>query len=178
MKKPFLIIGMALLVIFSIAATYGPKPKKQKKQKSKKQKTEIAKTTETKNILTWYTPTEGYNKAVKENKILLIDSYTDWCYWCKVMDKKTYADSSIIAKLNQYFVVVKFNPEVNATHQINGLTLNSDQLLDLLNLGGHNSGYPSTYFWKTLTDNNKISNYPGFREPDEFHGILNKFIQQ
>ncbi|MGC6414302.1 MAG: DUF255 domain-containing protein, partial [Bacteroidia bacterium] len=43
--------------------------------------------------VTWYNFTDGYNKAVKEGKIILIDAYTDWCGWCKVMDKKTYTDA-------------------------------------------------------------------------------------
>ena len=26
-------------------------------------------------------------KAKEENKFIFIDCYTDWCYWCKVLDK-------------------------------------------------------------------------------------------
>ena len=60
--------------------------------------------------LKWYDFEEGMEKAKKENKALLIDAYTDWCGWCKVMDKETYKDARVIAKLNESFVAVKFNP--------------------------------------------------------------------
>ena len=60
--------------------------------------------------LVWYSFDEGYNKAVKEDKIILIDAYTDWCGWCKVMDKKTYTQASVIEYLNENFVCVKLNP--------------------------------------------------------------------
>jgi len=47
----------------------------------------------------------------KEPKKVLIDVYTDWCGWCKVMDKQTFADPKIAAYLNKYFYVVKLNAE-------------------------------------------------------------------
>lgn len=62
--------------------------------------------------LTWMDFAEGYAKAKSENKILLVDAYTDWCSWCKVMDRETYTNAQVIAVLNNEFVCVKFNPEV------------------------------------------------------------------
>jgi thioredoxin-related protein len=134
--------------------------------------------TVTKNKITWYNMTEGYKKAVKENKILIIDSYTDWCYWCKVMDKQTFGDSSIIQKMNEYAVAVKFNPEVNGEHIINGEPMNSNQLLQFLNRGGRNAGYPTIFIWKELSNNNKIDAHPGYSEPTQFNALINKYINQ
>jgi thiol:disulfide interchange protein len=42
--------------------------------------------------LKWYGWNEGYAKAVKEGKIVLVDAYTDWCGWCKKMDRDTYSN--------------------------------------------------------------------------------------
>jgi thioredoxin-related protein len=42
-----------------------------------------------------------------ENKYIYIDAYTDWCYWCKVLDKKTFSDSSIADFMNTRFVCGK-----------------------------------------------------------------------
>ena len=134
--------------------------------------------TVSKNKITWYNMTEGYKKAVKENKILIIDSYTDWCYWCKVMDKQTFGDSSIIQKMNEYAVAVKFNPEVNGEHIINGEPMNSNQLLQFLNRGGRNAGYPTIFIWKELSNNNKIDAYAGYSEPTQFNALINKYINQ
>jgi thioredoxin-related protein len=134
--------------------------------------------TVSKNKITWYNMTEGYKKAVKENKILIIDSYTDWCYWCKVMDKQTFGDSSIIQKMNEYAVAVKFNPEVNGEHIINGEPMNSNQLLQFLNRGGRNAGYPTIFIWKELSNNNKIDAHAGYSEPTQFNALINKYINQ
>ena len=30
--------------------------------------------------------------AKESNKILIVDFYTEWCGWCKVMDKNTFSD--------------------------------------------------------------------------------------
>src|SRR4051812_21578649 len=62
--------------------------------------------------LVWYGWNEGYEKAIKENKIVLVDAYTDWCGWCKKMDRDTYANPEVIKKLNQHFIAIKFNPEI------------------------------------------------------------------
>ena len=53
----------------------------------------------------------GFVKAKREGKILLVDVYTDWCGYCKKMDRETYTDAKIIEKLNKDFVMVKLNPE-------------------------------------------------------------------
>lgn len=196
------IFSIATLVTLSIwvsSTAFQPKPTKATSPKATTNKAPVKKATAVKkpvkvvpvkvssneksetilnNKITWYNMTEGYKKAVKENKILIIDSYTDWCYWCKVMDKQTFGDSSIIQKMNEYAVAVKFNPEVNAEHVINGETMNSNQLLQFLNRGGRNAGYPTIFFWKELSNNAKIDAHPGYSEPTEFNALINKYINQ
>ncbi len=54
---------------------------------------------------------EAFAKAEQENKHVFVDSYTDWCYWCKVMDKETFTDPEIAAYLNAEFVPIKVNME-------------------------------------------------------------------
>lgn len=50
-------------------------------------------------------------RAKAENKFIFIDCYTDWCGWCKVMDKETMVDSGIIDLLNTRFIAVKMDME-------------------------------------------------------------------
>lgn len=50
------------------------------------------------------------NKA-KEDKLIIVDFYTDWCGWCKKLDKETYADPEIARLMNTYFYPVKFDAE-------------------------------------------------------------------
>lgn len=50
-------------------------------------------------------------EAKSENKYLMTDAYTDWCGWCKTMDRETFADSATGAYLNARFVSTKINAE-------------------------------------------------------------------
>ncbi len=61
--------------------------------------------------LQWLTLEEAEQKLAMEPRPLLIDLYTDWCGWCKVMDRKTYSSQDLIQYLNQKFYVVKLNAE-------------------------------------------------------------------
>ncbi len=49
--------------------------------------------------------------ASKEKKLIFVDAYTDWCSWCKVMDKETFSDSAIAKFMNEKFVSVKYEME-------------------------------------------------------------------
>lgn len=45
------------------------------------------------------------------SKRVFIDCFTDWCGWCKKMDKDTFEDTLISKIMNYYFVSVKFDAE-------------------------------------------------------------------
>lgn len=48
--------------------------------------------------------------ARAEGKLIVADVYTDWCGWCKRMDKTIYSDPAIVA-LSRQQVFVKVNAE-------------------------------------------------------------------
>jgi thioredoxin-related protein len=47
-------------------------------------------------------------KATLDNKNIMIDLSTEWCYWCKVMDKQIFRDAEVLSlmnpKLNSYIL--------------------------------------------------------------------------
>lgn len=59
----------------------------------------------------WLTFDEAMALHKENPKKLLIDLYTDWCGWCKVMDRETYSHAQLSAYINENFYPVKFNAE-------------------------------------------------------------------
>jgi len=54
----------------------------------------------------WMTIEQAEKKGNKEGKKYLVDVYTDWCGWCKVMDKKTFSDPETVKYLEENFHVI------------------------------------------------------------------------
>ena len=70
--------------------------------------------------INWLTISEVNLKLKAEKKPVLIDLYTNWCYWCKVMDKKTYNNQKVIAYINSHFYAVKVDGETKDEINWNG----------------------------------------------------------
>jgi len=134
-------------------------------------------TNQTDGKLTWMDFAEGYEKAKSENKILLVDAYTDWCSWCKVMDRETYTNAQVIAVLNNEFVCVKFNPEVEKKHKFGAYNLSSNELLYWL-ANGQPGGYPTSYFIFNPAKNDKRAAQAGYLPPDQFLNLLGEVIKR
>ena len=60
------------------------------------------------NISSW---SEAIDLAKKTGKPIFLDAYTDWCGWCKVMDKQTFADKDVASVMNATFINVKMDME-------------------------------------------------------------------
>lgn len=54
---------------------------------------------------------EALKQAKKEKKKVMVDYYTDWCRWCKVLDQKTYSDAGVGKVANERFISLKVNAE-------------------------------------------------------------------
>jgi len=62
-----------------------------------------------------------FDKALEQGKVekkfVLVDVYTDWCGYCKKLDKEVYANPAISKYLAEKFIVVRANAEDNAQGQ-------------------------------------------------------------
>jgi thioredoxin-related protein len=53
---------------------------------------------------------QALQQAKRSNKLVMADFYTDWCTWCKRLDKDTYTNDRVV-QLSAQFVSVKVNAE-------------------------------------------------------------------
>ena len=120
--------------------------------------------------LSWY-HIDDLDEMNLGNRRVMIDMYTSWCGWCKVMDKKTFTDPAVVEYLNENFVLVKFNAERRDPVEFQGETyewLNTGRRgvnkLAMKMMNGR-LGYPTLVY---LDSNlNKIKSVPGYKKPDE-----------
>src|SRR5690554_5782618 len=54
---------------------------------------------------------ELLDSAAAQDKQVLVDAYTDWCGWCKVMDRETFSQERVGEYVNRKFVATKIDME-------------------------------------------------------------------
>ncbi|MCX6257498.1 MAG: DUF255 domain-containing protein [Bacteroidia bacterium] len=67
------------------------------------------------NYIKWYSLQEAEKLQQSTPKTIMIDMYTDWCGWCKKMDKDCWQNPFIASYINANFYPVKFNAETRDT---------------------------------------------------------------
>ncbi len=106
---------------------------------------------------------ETFSRARRENKLLYVSVGYFACHWCHVMQRESYSNPAIAAELNQHFIPVKVDRELN-----NGV----DDTLQLFSerLNGV-AGWPLNAF---VTPEGYPSFVVLYAPPEQFLGILQK----
>ena len=130
-------------------------------------------------LVNWLTFEEALEKSKIEKRKIFIDVYTDWCGWCKVMDKKTFSEATVANYLNEKYYAVKLNAEQTEDILFRDHTFKfvpngrrGYHELAVWLLQGKLS-YPTVVFLDE--DFNPIQPLPGYREPKDIHPILTFF---
>src|SRR5690242_5763515 len=123
--------------------------------------------------MTWYNWNDGYPLATQNQKLIFVDVYTNWCGWCKKMDRDVFADNDIQKFLDKNFVNIKLNPErTDQTYQIDTVKLNGYQLFSLLT-NGQRTGFPTVVVLNPK-GNKIIHAQSGYQDADDFKQTMKK----
>lgn len=93
MRKLFSVLSLCLLMVFGVSA-----------QDSVEE--DIPKA-----HVNWVSMEDALASAEQDGKKILIDVYTDWCGWCKVMERNTYTDPTVVGYVNANYHAVQFDAE-------------------------------------------------------------------
>lgn len=133
------------------------------------------------NIVKWLTWEEAIAKNEETPKKIFVDVYTDWCGWCKKMDKATFQQNEIAKYINENYYAVKFNAEQKENIEFKGQTYKyvpqgrrGYHELAAAMLRGKLS-YPTVIFLDE--EMNMIQPIPGFLDPSNFEIIMTYFAE-
>ncbi len=72
---------------------------------------------------------EGLEEALAtQPKKVFIDFYTDWCTYCRKMDKVVFTKPELVDLLNDQYYAVRFNAETDAPVAFGGQLFINDQV--------------------------------------------------
>jgi thioredoxin-related protein len=117
----------------------------------------------------WRSWDEGLRESASSRRPVVVDVYTDWCGWCKRMDRDVYARADVRDYLDKRFVSIKLNAESRANGTYEGKTQTSRALAQRFGV----NGYPTTVFLKQGGDH--LVNVSGYIPAERFLKIL-RFI--
>jgi len=108
-----------------------------------------------KRAFTWSTwSPESFERARRENRLILLDGAAAWCHWCHVMDETTYLDPEVGRVLSERFVAIR---------------VDVDERPDIEERYG-DWGWPATIL--LTPDGRELGKYRGYLPADDLLSIL------
>lgn len=121
----------------------------------------------------WLKFEEAIAANAQSPRMLLVDVYTDWCGWCKKMDKETFTDPKVIEYINSNFYAVKMNAEnTERKFDFMGKEYTEATMAAAMRV----RSYPNFVIIEPKLQN--IAQLPGYRGPDAFLAGLTELIEK
>ncbi|HHJ50187.1 MAG TPA: DUF255 domain-containing protein [Phaeodactylibacter sp.] len=127
----------------------------------------------------WMSLEEMEKALKKEKRKVLIVLYTDWCGWCKRLERETLQNPEIAAYINEHYYAVRFNAEQRKEQ------IFKNKKYEFVQAGrrGYNQlayeltrgklSYPTCVF---LDENEElIQSIPGYKSAQDFRHIITFF---
>ena len=113
----------------------------------------------------------------KKPKPIIVDVYTSWCGWCKVMDTETYSNNQVAAYINEKYYPVKLDAEAKEPLEWNGKKYGFVAQYKVNELAAYflngQMSYPTTVFFSSLEAN--PAPLAGYLKPKEIESPLKFF---
>jgi len=129
----------------------------------------------------WMSIEEAYALTLNDEnpKKIFVDVYTDWCGWCKRMDKATFQNPEVAAYMNAHYYNVKFDAEQKESIEMLG---NTFEFVPQGSRGYHElaaallngkMSYPTVVFMNPKFE--MLSPVPGYQEATPFLKVATYF---
>ncbi len=123
--------------------------------------------------INWLTFDEAATLTESNPKMILVDVYTDWCGWCKKMDKETFTDPKVIDYINSNFYPVKMNAEdTKRSFEFKGKEYTEATMAKAMRV----NSFPNFVIMDATMEN--ITQLPGYRQPDPFLKGLSSLVDK
>lgn len=109
---------------------------------------------------------DGLAEARATGKPVLVDVYTDWCGWCRRMERDVYGRADVRAYLDRHYVTVKLNAESPKPASYRGRRHTQQSIAAEFGV----TGYPTTLFLKPTGEH--LVKAPGYLPADRLLLIL------
>jgi thioredoxin-related protein len=127
----------------------------------------------------WLSIEQAQELNKKNPRKIFVDVYTDWCGWCKKMDKTTFANPTVAKYINKNYYAVKMDAEQAGNIIFKGQVYTFNERSNTHNLAiewlGGQMSYPTTVYLDEKL--NLISPIPGYLDAKQFDGVLHFFAE-
>lgn len=130
----------------------------------------------------WLSWTEAMERMEQDSvkKKVFIDIYTDWCGWCKKMDRSTFMDPNVVNAMNEGYYAVKLDAEMVETVEYNKhqfINPKPNAKRSVHQLAGSLLDWQMSYPSYVMLDErrNRISIFKGYKQVPDMYSILQFF---
>jgi thiol:disulfide interchange protein len=104
---------------------------------------------------------DAFDRAKRDNRVVMVEFYADWCVWCQRMESTTFTDPGVVGLLADRAVPVKIDGERE------GKILARKYRVD---------GYPTIVF--LTADERELGRVPGYLAAEEFVQAISGWLPE